>query len=179
MVSRVAQRFGGVDILVNNAGVTGLAKLADSDPGHWREIMDVNLFGTYHCCQAVLPHLLHRGGGKIVNMGSDSSVIGYPLFGAYAASKHAVLGLTKSLAEEVKGHNIQVNAVCPAFVDTAMTPAAFRKAAIPTEQVAEVVAFLASAAADGITGEPIRVFGRQDMYWYGSGKMSLVQAVAS
>jgi enoyl-[acyl-carrier-protein] reductase (NADH) len=60
-----------------------------------------------------------------------------------------------------------------------MTPEAFRKSAIPTEQVAEVVAFLASPAADGITGEPIRVFGRQDMYWYGSGKMALVQAVAN
>ena len=179
MVAQVVETLGGVDILVNNAGVTGLAALADSDPGHWRRIMDVNLFGTYHCCQAVLPQLLRRGGGKIVNMGSDSSVIGYPLFGAYAASKHAVLGLTKSLAEEVKGHNVQVNAVCPAFVDTTMTPEAFRKSAIPTEQVAEVVAFLASPAADGITGEPIRVFGRQDMYWYGSGKMALVQAVAN
>ncbi len=178
MVDRVAEHFGGVDILVNNAGITGLAALADSDPEQWRQILDVNLHGTYNCCRAVIPHLSKRGGGRIVNMGSDSSFIGYPLFSAYAASKHAVVGLTKALSEELKPEGIQVNAVCPAFVDTDMTPSALRKESIPTDQVADVVCFLASDQSQSITGESLNVFGKQDMYWYGSKKMKLLQGMA-
>jgi amino acid adenylation domain-containing protein len=175
MMRQVVGQLGGLDILVNNAGITGMSSLLDSDPAEWRGIVETNLFGTYHCCRAAVPHLLARGGGKIVNIGSDSSLIGYPLFSAYAASKHGLLGLTKSLAEELKQRNVQVNAVCPSFVDTEMTPRSLRGRALPTEKVAEVVLFLASSAADSITGEALRVFGTQDMYWYGSQKMNLLQ----
>jgi NAD(P)-dependent dehydrogenase (short-subunit alcohol dehydrogenase family) len=120
-----------------------------------------------------------HGSGKIVNIGSVASVIGYPLFSAYSASKHAVLGLTKALAEEVKQNNIQVNVICPAFVDTRMTPQAFRAISMPTEQVAKVVLFLSSTDSDGITGESINVFGKQDMYAYGSDKLKIVKAMTS
>jgi NAD(P)-dependent dehydrogenase (short-subunit alcohol dehydrogenase family) len=111
-----------------------------------------------------------------VNVGSDSSHIGYPLLTAYAASKHAVVGLTRALAEEVKLDGIQVNAVCPAMVATDMLPKAFRAEAIAPAKVAEVIAFLASPLSDAITGETISVHGKQDMHWYGSKKMGLVRA---
>ena len=170
-IAQIVEQWQGIDILVNNAGITGFATLANSDPAKWRKTVEVNLFGTYYCCRTVIPHLLRRGQGKIINLGSDSSIIGYPLFSAYAASKHGVAGLTKSLAEELKQQNIQVNAVCPAFVDTDLTPKAFRDSSIPTDQVAEIVAFLASPSINSITGECLKVFGKQDMFFYGSKNM--------
>ena len=176
-VDEVLARFGAIDILVNNAGINFSSLLVESDPAEWRSIIDVNVLGTYHCCRAILPHLQTRGTGKIVNLGSAASVIGYPLFSAYSAAKHAVLGITKALAEEVKQANIQVNAVCPSFVDTRMTPTAFRGNAIPTREIAEIVLFLCSPQSDSITGESINVFGKQDMYSYGSERLSLIQAI--
>jgi amino acid adenylation domain-containing protein len=176
IVASAVERFGGLDVLVNNAGVTAMMALGESDPAEWRRITEVNLFGAFHCCRAALAHLRRRGGGKIVNVGSDSSHIGYPLLSAYAASKHAVIGLTRALAEEVKLDGIQVNAVCPAMVDTDMLPKAFRSGAIAPSKVAQIIAFLASPQSDGVTGESISVHGQQDMYWYGSRRMGLVRA---
>lgn len=170
-IAQIVEQWQGIDILVNNAGITGFATLTNSDPVKWRKTVEVNLFGTYYCCRTVVPYLLRRGKGKIINLGSDSSFIGYPLFSAYAASKHGVAGLTKSIAEELKQQNIQVNAVCPAFVDTELTPNAYRYSSIPTHQIAEIVAFLASPHIDSITGECIKVFGKQDMFFYGSKNM--------
>lgn len=177
MMRQAIAHFGRVDILINNAGANHAMLLAESDPKAWREMIDINLMAAYLCSRSVLPQMMEQGGGKIVNLGSAASVIGYPLFSAYCAAKHAVVGLTKSLAEEVKQKNIQVNVVCPAFVDTRMTPAAFRGASMPVEQVAEVVLFLASKAADGITGETLNIFGKQDMYSYGSDKMSTFKSI--
>jgi amino acid adenylation domain-containing protein len=170
-IKQVVSQWDGIDILVNNAGITGFASLVNSDPVKWRRIVEVNLFGTYYCCRTAIPYLLKQGKGKIVNLGSDSSFIGYPLFSSYAASKHAILGLTKSLSEELKQQNIQVNSVCPAFVDTDLTPKAFRDNSIPTQQIADVVSFLVSPQADSITGECLKVFGKQDMFFYGSQNM--------
>ncbi len=177
MVRQVLSQLGGIDILINNAGVNHSSLLADSDPKEWQHIIDVNLIGNYLCCRSAIPHMIARGGGKIINLGSAASVIGYPLFTAYSASKHAVIGLTKALAEELKQRNIQVNAICPAFVNTRMTPQAFRSNSIPTEHIAEVVSFLSSPQSIGITGESINVFGKQDMYSYGSEKLNLIQAM--
>jgi len=177
MVRQVVSQLGGIDILINNAGVNHSSLLADSDPKEWQHIIDVNLIGNYFCCRSAIPHMIARGGGKIINLGSAASVIGYPLFTAYSASKHAVVGLTKALAEELKQRNIQVNAICPAFVNTRMTPQAFRSNSIPTEHIADVVSFLSSPQSIGITGESINVFGKQDMYSYGSEKLNLIQAM--
>jgi fengycin family lipopeptide synthetase B len=177
MVRQVMSQLGGIDILVNNAGANRSSLLVDSDPEVWKQIIDINLIGNYLCCRSAIPHMIARGSGKIINLGSAASVIGYPLFTAYSASKHAVIGLTKALAEELKQHNIQVNAICPAFVDTRMTPQAFRSNSIPTEHIAEVVFFLASPQSSGITGESINIFGKQDMYSYGSEKLNLIQAM--
>ena len=179
MVDKVVAQFGKIDILINNAGANRSAILSESDPKEWRDIVDINLMSTFYCCRFVVPHMQKNGSGKIVNIGSVASVIGYPLFSAYSASKHAVLGLTKALAEEVKKNNIQVNVICPAFVDTRMTPQAFRSISMPTEQVANVVLFLSSTDSDGITGESINVFGKQDMYAYGSDKLKIVKAMTS
>ncbi|WP_394850184.1 amino acid adenylation domain-containing protein [Pendulispora brunnea] len=178
IVQHCVRTFGAVDVLVNNAGITHVAELAESDPKEWRRVTEINLFGAYYCARAVIPHLLARGGGKIINVGSDSSLIGYPLMSAYAASKHALVGLTKSLAEELKLRNIQVNAVCPAFVDTDMAPKAFRASAVPKDDVAGVILFLASSQSAAITGESVRVFGTQDMQWYGSRQMGVLKAAA-
>ena len=177
MVAQVAAHFGGIDVLINNAGANRAMLLAESDPREWREIVDINLMATYLCCRSALPHLLERGGGKIVNLSSAAGVIGYPLFSAYSAAKHAIIGLTKALAEEVKQQNVQVNVVCPAFVDTRMTPQAFRNSAMPTSQVADVVTFLASPLSSGITGESINIFGKQDMYSFGSDKLSVFKSM--
>ncbi|GAE87150.1 malonyl CoA-acyl carrier protein transacylase [Acetivibrio straminisolvens JCM 21531] len=92
---------------------------------------------------------------------------------AYAASKHAILGLTKSLAEELKLYNIQVNAICPALVDTDMAPKSLKSRAIPPDKVSDIAVFLASSMSDCITGEAIKVYGKQDMYWFGSQQTAL------
>lgn len=176
-VEQIIERFGQIDILVNGAGITGMAAMADMSPGVWESIIQVNLLGTYHFCYAVIPYLIRQKQGKIINIGSDSSFIGYPMMSAYAASKHGVLGLTRALSEELKNSNIQVNAVCPALVDTGMAPAAFKGRAIPPSGVADSVVFLASPRADYITGEAVQINGKQDMHWFGAQQMQLLQAV--
>lgn len=176
-VEQIIGSFGRIDILVNGAGITGMAAMADMSPGVWESIIQVNLLGTYHFCYAVIPYLIKQKQGKIINIGSDSSFIGYPMMSAYAASKHGVLGLTRALSEELKNSNIQVNAVCPALVDTGMAPAAFKGRAIPPSGVADSVVFLASPRADYITGEAVQVYGKQDMHWFGAQQMQMLQAV--
>jgi amino acid adenylation domain-containing protein len=176
MVAAAIERFGGVDILVNNPGVTPMMAIGESDPTEWRRITEVSLFGAYHCCRAVLPHLRKRGGGKIVNVTADSSHIDYPLLTAYTASQQAVIGLTRALAEEVQLEGIWVNAVCPAMVDSEMLPEALRADTISPAKVAQVIAFLASSLSDAITGETISVHGKQDMPRYGSKKTAPVRA---
>ncbi|AIQ12042.1 peptide synthetase [Paenibacillus durus] len=176
-VDQVMERFGHIDILVNSAGITGMAAMTDMNPGAWESIIQVNLMGTYHFCYAVIPHLIKQKRGKIINIGSDSSFIGYPMMSAYAASKHGVLGLTRALSEELKNSNIQVNALCPALVDTDMAPAAFKGRAIPPSGVADSAVFLASSRSDYITGEAVQIYGRQDMHWFGAQQMQMLQAV--
>ncbi|MFD1773340.1 non-ribosomal peptide synthetase [Paenibacillus rhizophilus] len=176
-VDQAVERFGHIDILVNSAGITGMAAAADMSPEVWSKIIQVNLLGTYHFCYAVIPHLMKQKQGKIINIGSDSSFIGYPMMSAYAASKHGVLGLTRSLSEELKNSNIQVNALCPALVDTDMAPAAFRGRAIPPTGVADSAVFLASSRSDYITGEALQIYGKQDMNWFGAQQMQMLQAV--
>jgi amino acid adenylation domain-containing protein len=171
----VVEKFGKIDILVNNAGITKMSSMLDTKPEEWKKIIDTNLFGTYNLCYAIVPFMIEQKFGKIINIGSDSSLIGYPLMTAYAASKHGILGLTKSLSEELKLNNIQVNAVCPALVDTDMAPTALKAIAIAPQKVAEVVMFLASKGSDCINGETIQVYGKQDMHWFGSQQMVMLE----
>jgi 3-oxoacyl-[acyl-carrier protein] reductase len=111
--------FGKIDILVNNAGIAGSnAKLWELDPADWLRVIDVNLNGVFHCCRAVVPHLLHNGYGRIVNIASIAGKEGNPNASHYSATKAAVIALTKSLGKELAASNIIVNCITPAVIET-------------------------------------------------------------
>jgi 3-oxoacyl-[acyl-carrier protein] reductase len=114
-------RHGKVDILVNNAGITGGNGLAwELEPSAWREVMDINLFGPYHTCRSVIPHMVGQGYGRIVNIASIAGKEGNPNASHYSASKAALIALTKSLGKELAGKGVLVNAVTPAVAQTEM-----------------------------------------------------------
>src|SRR6266851_6695852 len=112
---------GGPDILVNNAGIVETAPFAKTDEAMWQRHLAVNLTGTYHCTRLALPAMLVAGWGRIINIASIAGKTGAPYISAYAASKHGVLGLTRTLALEVAANGVTVNAICPGYVDTEMT----------------------------------------------------------
>jgi NAD(P)-dependent dehydrogenase (short-subunit alcohol dehydrogenase family) len=118
-IAEVATReLGGIDILVNNAGIYATLRprpFEEIDPAEWRRVMDVNSFGIFLCCRAVLPAMKARGGGRIVNISSGVAFKGNPLMAHYVASKGAVVALTRSLATELGPYNILVNSVAPGF----------------------------------------------------------------
>lgn len=108
------ERLGGLDVLVNNAGIAGpTAPVEEVTPEEWRRTMAVNIDGQFHCVRLAVPALRAAGGGAIVNLASTAGLMGYPLRAPYAASKWAVVGLTKTLAMELGKDGIRVNAICP------------------------------------------------------------------
>jgi NAD(P)-dependent dehydrogenase (short-subunit alcohol dehydrogenase family) len=171
------QRFGRIDVLVNNAGHIVWKTLADTTEAEWDRVMAVNVRSMFLHCRAVLPAMLAQGGGAIVNTASISGLIGLPGQAAYAASKGAVVQLTRQLAVEYGGANIRVNAVAPGavatrflldYVDSLDEPEAVTdaiKASHPLnrfaepEEVAESILFLASGAAGFTTGTILGVDG--------------------
>jgi NAD(P)-dependent dehydrogenase (short-subunit alcohol dehydrogenase family) len=182
VVEAAVERFGGVDILVNAAGVIGPIEtpVQDVDVDDFRRVIDVNLVGTFLMCKFAVPHLIARGGGRIVNIAGTSGLRGYRNRVAYSSSKWAVRGLTRTLALELGPHDVTVNAVCPnvtkgARMDTIVaekarrinsTPQAVRAdfegqtalgRFIDEEDVAEAVRFLVSRGARNITGHEIVV----------------------
>ncbi|HVR42758.1 MAG TPA: 3-oxoacyl-ACP reductase FabG [Thermoanaerobaculia bacterium] len=169
LVRKIESSMGVVDGLVNNAGLRGDSLLAMTSDHDWDEIIEVNLGGTFRCCRAVLPGMIHRRRGAIVNVSSLSAVMGVPGQTAYAASKAAILGLTRSLAREVGKRGLRVNAVLPGFVPTDMT-ASLPEASVrllrsheclpngtSPADVAGLVAFLVSERAASITGQAFPV----------------------
>ncbi|HSM13689.1 MAG TPA: SDR family NAD(P)-dependent oxidoreductase [Thermoanaerobaculia bacterium] len=163
----------GLDVLINNAGVN-LARspvVGDVREEEWRRVLDVNLSGTLHCTQAVLPLMAQRGGGRIVNFSSVLALAGFPGQSAYAASKAGILGLTRVWARELGPRGITVNAVVPGYIETAMNNAAaadFRRAVVARTalrrlgapgDVARVCLFLASDDAAFVTGVALAVDG--------------------
>ncbi len=166
MVDEAIKYFGHIDILVNNAGIVGPFKpVHEISESEWDKVLAVNLKGAFLVIKAVVPHMIKQKYGKIINISSVAGVEGNAKMAPYCASKAGLIGLTKSLAEELAPYGIRVNAICPALVEkTALTegmPPEQRKflaQKIPLgrlcklEEVADLVKFLASEAADFITG---------------------------
>ncbi|SDC15677.1 3-oxoacyl-[acyl-carrier protein] reductase [Terribacillus halophilus] len=117
-IEKVKDELGGVDILINNAGIAKFGGFMDLDPAEWKQIIDVNLMGVYNVTRAVLPGLIEQQSGDIINISSTAGQKGAPATSAYSASKFGVLGLTESLAMEVRKHNIRVTALTPSTVAT-------------------------------------------------------------
>ncbi len=171
MVDYVMEQWGRVDVLVNNAGITRDGLILRMKEDDWNAVIQVNLTGTFYCTKAVLGTMSKQRYGRIINMASIVGAIGNAGQANYAASKAAVMGLTKSVAREYASRKITVNAVAPGFIDTAMTRAMGQDAKdalskqIPLGRlgqpadVAEAVRFLASDAAEYITGQVLHVNG--------------------
>jgi NAD(P)-dependent dehydrogenase (short-subunit alcohol dehydrogenase family) len=168
----VTDRFGGIDALVNNAGTATFKPLAETTLAEWSRVLDVNLTGPFMCTQAVLPAMIARGGGAIVNVTSISGLRASTLRVAYGVSKAGLAHLTRQMAAELGEHGIRVNAVAPGPVDTAMAKAvhspAIRAAyhdAIPLNrygregEIAAAIAFLCSDQASYITGQILAADG--------------------
>ncbi|UOQ65117.1 3-ketoacyl-ACP reductase [Hymenobacter volaticus] len=117
-VTQAEAAFGTIDILINNAGIGTFAKVVDMDPEEWEHIVRVNLFGTYYATRAVLPGMIACETGDIINISSTAGLRGAATTSAYSASKFAVMGLTESLMQEVRKHNIRVSALTPSTVAT-------------------------------------------------------------
>ncbi len=171
VISEVRERFGQIDILVNNAGITVDKTLRRMTPEQWIRVMEVNLFGTFHCCKCVLDHMLERQYGRIINISSIIGLTGNVGQANYAAAKAGIIGFSKSLALEVATKGITVNVVAPGFIETEMTkkiPAEIYKKiedGIPMkrfgspEEVARLVRFLAEEESGYITGQVYGVNG--------------------
>jgi NAD(P)-dependent dehydrogenase (short-subunit alcohol dehydrogenase family) len=181
---QVAEVFAGIkpDILVNNAGIAESATFVNTTDEMWHRHLAINLSGTFYCTRAALPAMLEKGWGRIINIASIAAKTGAPYIAAYAASKHGVLGLTRSLALEVAARGITVNAICPGYVDTEMTARGVERITAKTgrsveealdalkkmspqnrlttpDEVAALALLLASDEGRGINGQGINIDG--------------------
>jgi ketoreductase len=185
-MGEVVKLWGAIHVLVNNAGISGLSKIDDPDDSRWYDILDTNLNGLYLVTKEALRHMPQNQGGRIINISSVLGKFGVPGYTAYCATKHGMIGFTRALALEVVDRGITVNTICPGWVDTEMaalginesaalqgiTPEQFKRqavAAVPiqrfldAEEVAELVCYVASDLARGITGQAINICGGQTM----------------
>ena len=175
LVAETVAQFGGLDVAFNNAGIEGTpAPTAECTPENWQRTLAVNLTGVWSCMRHEIPRMLERGGGSIVNMSSVAGLVGFATTPAYTASKHGVVGLTKTAALDYAEQDIRVNAVCPGVIDTEMVerftggqPEA-EAAMVATEpvgrlgrpeEIADTVVWLCSDRSSFVTGQAIAVDG--------------------
>lgn len=175
-LAAVRQAFGPIDILINAAGVQGpIGAAAEADPRAWDEVVRINLMGVFHGCRAVLPEMIERRSGKIINLSGGGASNARPYFSGYAASKAAVVRFTETLAEEVADHNVQVNAMAPGATYTHMTDQVLEAGerageraldearqtrltrGVPPDKQIGLALFLVSPRSNHITGKMISV----------------------
>ena len=163
-MAAIAMRFGGIDVLVNVAGGFRWEKIEDGDVDTWDAMYAMNLRSAVVSCKAVLPAMLERGGGRIINIGAGAAAKAGLGMGAYTASKAGVQRLTEALAEELKDRRITVNAILPGIIDTPRNrldmPSADVTRWVSPAEIASVIVFLASDEASAVTGAAIPVSGR-------------------
>ncbi len=182
-VDTILERWNQIDVLVNNAGIAGpTAPISEVTLEDWEQVFAINLTGSFLCDKAVYPHMMGRRSGSIVHISSMAGRIGFPLRAPYAASKWAVLGLSRTLAAELGPYNVRSNAICPGpvvgdriervlrdrQVATGLPDSEVRaeftdnialRRMIPPEDIADMVLFLASDASRSVTGQAIHVCG--------------------
>lgn len=174
LIDGAAARHGRLDILINNAGINIRKQPQDYELAEWQEVLNTNLTSAFLCSKLAYPHMKRGGGGKIVNIGSMMSIFGASFVTPYAASKGGIVQMTKAMATAWAQDNVQVNAVLPGWIDTALTRRARREVDGLHERVeartpagrwgvpadfAGIAVFLSSAASDFITGAAITVDG--------------------
>ncbi|PIC63125.1 3-oxoacyl-ACP reductase FabG [Sporosarcina sp. P13] len=171
LIDATLEKYGSIDVLVNNAGITRDAMFSKMTMEQWQEVLNVNLTGVFNCTQAVLPTMVGNGKGKIINTSSISGVYGNIGQTNYAASKSALIGMTKTWAKELGRKGIQVNAVAPGYTSTAMVESipdqvkekmisntSLKRLGKPRD-IANAYLFLASDESDYITGHVLHVDG--------------------
>jgi len=194
MAEAALAEFGRVDILVSNAGIQRRALLPFSDETEWKRVLEVNIYGAYHCCKAFMPGMIERNSGRVIIMSSVSGKMANPANSSYAVAKHGLIGLARSLAAEVArlgAKDVTVNAICPGIVNTdIMTgsegniamlsqmlglsqdevweqvykPIILQERMLDPEEIAAMAVYLASDDARGITGQAINVCGGMVMH---------------
>ena len=178
--------FGPIDVLVNNAGEATSAPFVKTDLAMWNKVLAVNLTGSYLVTKEIVPDMIDKRAGRVINIASTAGLVGYAYVSAYVAAKHGVIGLTRSLALEFSRAGITVNAICPGYTETPMFEQAVANIVAKTkrsadaaratlaasnpqgrvitpQEVAETVLWLASPAARSITGQAIAVAGGEVM----------------
>jgi NAD(P)-dependent dehydrogenase (short-subunit alcohol dehydrogenase family) len=182
LAAEIAKRWGAVQILINNAGIARAVSFSDMLDEQWDETLETNLTGAYNCCKVFLPGMIQVKWGRIINIASTTAKVGYSHVTAYTASKHGLLGLTRSLALETARQGITVNAICPGYVNDERTHENARVMAeklgkrvedivklfaasapqnrlIEPDEVASLALLMASEKLGGMTGQAVNVDG--------------------